>query len=361
MAQPNDAMGMLDLMVHPGFCVKENMIVKVNQAAQARQLIPGGDVRQMLLTGQEEYADFQDGCLYLTLSIFGQSWGASVTRMDGFDVFLLEQEQDQSELQAMALAARELREPLTSVMTTADRLFPLAALQDDPATQEQVARLNRGLFQMLRVIGNMSDASRYSSGLPGHMETVEITAMMAELFEKNKVLVAHTGITLRFTNLNYPLFCLADSEKLERAVLNILSNALKFTPKGGVIEAKLTRKGRLLCLTVQDSGEGIGESVRGSVYSRYLRQPAIEDSRFGIGLGMVLIRSAAAQHGGTVLLDQCPGKGARITMTMVIRQNPDPMVRSSIFRVDYAGERDHSLIELSDCLPAEVYDAKKVN
>lgn len=361
MAQPNDTMGILDLMVRPGFCVKDNVISKVNQAAQTYLLAPGMDVRELLLTGVDEYAEFREGCLYLTLSLSGHSCGASVTRMEDFDVFLLEQDQDQSELQAMALAARELREPLTSVMTTADRLFPLTALQDDPETVEQVARLNRGLFQMLRVIGNMSDAGRYSAGIAPHMETLDITALFREIFEKNQPLVEHTGIHLTFTNLPTPVFCLADSEKLERAVLNILSNAIKFTPKGGTIAAKLSRTGSLLRLSVQDSGEGIPENVRGSVYSRYLRQPTIEDSRFGIGLGMVLIRSAAAQHGGTVLLDKCDGKDTRITMTIAIRQNPDAFVRSPFLRVDYAGERDHSLIELAECLPAALYDAGKVN
>ncbi len=361
MAQPTDTMGMLDLMVRPGFCVKDHLITKINQAAQNFPLSLGVDVRQLLHTGADEYSEFESGCLYLTLSLSGHSCGCSVTRMEGFDVFLLEQDSDQTELNAMALAARELREPLSSVMTTADRLFPLVALENDPCTRDQVARLNRGLFQMLRIIGNMSDAGRYSAGLGSRMETQDVTALFAEIFAKNQTLVEHTGITLRFTNLHQPVFCQADTEKLERAVLNILSNAVKFTPKGGSIEATLTRRGSLLCLSVQDSGEGIAESVRGSVFTRYLRQPAIEDGRYGIGLGMILIRSAAAQHGGTVLLDQPEGKGMRITMTMAIRQNPDPIVRSTVFNVDYAGERDHGLIELSGCLPVSLYDTRKVN
>ena len=92
------------------------------------------------------------------------------------------------------------------------------------------------------------------------------------------------------------------------------------------------------------------------MFSRYLRQPALEDSRYGIGLGMVLIRTAAANHGGAVLIDQPEGTGTRITMTLSIRQSKETVLRSNILRVDYAGERDHGLIELSDCLPAELYE-----
>lgn len=132
MEEKIDCLGMLDLMVQPGFCVRNNEIIKVNQAAERLFLTPGGDVRPLLLTGAEEYAAFTEGCLYLSLNISSRSCGASVTRVDGMDVFLLEQDSDVRELRSMALAARELREPLTNVMITADRLFPLSAQNDDP-------------------------------------------------------------------------------------------------------------------------------------------------------------------------------------------------------------------------------------
>ena len=138
-------------------------------------------------------------------------------------------------------------------------------------------------------------------------------------------------------------------------MLNLLSNAAKFTPRGGHIAASLTRQGRMLRLCIQDSGSGIADSVRGSVFRRYLRQPAIEDSRYGLGLGMVMIRAAASHHGGAVLIDRPPQGGTRVTVTLAIRQNPVSQLRSPLLKVDYAGERDHALIELSDVLPAEYY------
>ena len=233
-------------------------------------------------------------------------------------------------------------------------LFPLCAAESSPRTAEQVARLNRGLFQILRIIGNMSDAERCAA--VSHQETVDIPALFAEFFEKAETLVSHTGITLTYEGPDQPIYGLADREQLERAVLNILSNAIKFTPKGGTVTAKLTRSGRMLRLSVTDSGSGIAQSVRSSVFSRYLRQPALEDSRYGIGLGMVLIRTAAAHHGGAVLIDQPEGVGTRITMTMSIRQSKQATLRSNVLRVDYAGERDHGLIELSECLPTELYE-----
>mgnify|MGYP000816383658 CR=1 FL=1 len=112
MEEKKDTLGMLDLVIRPGFCVKENQIIKVNQAAESLFITPGTDVRPLLLTGSEEYAAFTGGCLYLTLSLSSHSCGASVTRVDDIDVFLLEQESDNGELRSMALAARELRDYL---------------------------------------------------------------------------------------------------------------------------------------------------------------------------------------------------------------------------------------------------------
>ena len=83
--------------------------------------------------------------------------------------------------------------------------------------------------------------------------------------------------------------------------------------------------------------------------------------RYGIGLGMVLIRSVASVHGGTVLIDQPTGEGTRITMTLQIRQATDSALRSPIMKIDYAGERDHGLIELSESLPAGLYKKESIN
>lgn len=359
MEQLNDIFRMLEMMERPGFCVKDGKIVQVNAAA-SKLVLPGGDIAQMLHTGKTEYAEFSGGCLYLTLLLEKSPWGASVRRIGEYDIFLLEQDGDQKELRAMALAARELREPLANVMTTADRLFPLMALGEDPDAQDLAARLNRGLFQMLRVISNMSDANRYSTpSVAGEM--IDVNAILEEVFQKVQDLVSHTGIRLEYRGWNAPVLCLVDSEKLERAVLNMISNAVKFSPGGGVIRVSLTRRGKMLYLSVEDGGEGIRDAVRDTVYQRYLRQPTIEDGRYGIGLGMVLIRAAATHHGGTVLIDQPDGHGTRITLTMEIRKSSDSMVRSPVLLVDYAGGRDRNLIELSDCLPADVYDTRTIN
>ena len=348
----NNKIGMLDLMGRPAFCAAEGLVTRVNALAAAYHIAPGMQIADLLLTGTEEYAAFTGGCLHLTLSAGGQPLGASVNRVADCDVFCLEEDEDNRELRAMALAAQKLRTPLSTVMLTAQQLFPVAELRDDPAAREQAAQLNRSLLQMLRVICNMTDAGE-SVPAP-QLQTVNITAVLSEIFEKAAALVEHTECALEYQDCPETVYGLADPDSLERAVLNILSNALKFSRPGDTIRAGLTRRGRMLYLTVENSGEPIPAGIRADVFTRYRRPCSPEEKRFGIGLGFVLTRAAAAAHGGTVLIDQPGDSGTRVTMSLAIRQN-NGMVRSPVLRVDYTGGYSKWLTELSEQLPASLY------
>ena len=345
MEEKKGAPDLLDLMVQPGFYVENSIIVRLNAAAEGLLLSPGMDIRPLIDSGLEEYQAFQGGCLYLRLRLSQKRVGASVIRQDGRDAFLMDTEESDSALRALSLAARELREPLATIMVSTANLRA-----ENP---EQLALLNRGLHQMLRLIGNMSDAGRIPPA--SRQETTDIGALFSEIFEKAAALAETAGVTIRYQGPEQSVLCLADREQLERAVLNLISNALKFAPSGGNLDASLTKRGKMLRFSIRDNGPGFAQNLLGSVYNRYLRQPCIEEGRNGLGLGMVLVRSAAASHGGAVLIDQPEGGGARVTMTIAIRQSTSGTLRSPILRVDYAGEQDHALVELSDCLPAELY------
>ena len=336
----------------PAFTVTNHQITACNQAAEALLLSPGTDVRTLLLTGKEEYEMFQSGCLYLQLALSTRGYGAAVTREGDTDLFLLEQDPEETELRSLSLAARELRNPLSNLMIAADGLA--RQTDENPAVQELLARLNRSLHQMHRLVNNMSDAAR--SDLLTSTGMHDWTRLMYDIFEKIQTQLSGTRVTLSYEGPSEPIYGFANEGQLERAVLNIVSNAMKFMPEGGQIQAKLTKKQNLLHLSILDSGSGIPESILGTIFNRYQRQPGIEDSRYGIGLGMVLIRSAAADHGGTVLIDCPEGRGTRITMTMVIRKDSDSL-KTPIIPPVIDGSRK-VLLELSDCLPWEFYKQK---
>lgn len=350
MEQSYNLSGILDLITRPAFAVTDGIITYCNQGARNCMITTGTPVENIMETGKAEYAALSSGCLYLSLQLEGSSFGASVSPMDGFDVFVLDAKEADPQLQAFALAARELREPLANMMIAADRLMPAGS-----STDEALQLLECSLYRMLRLVGNMSDAARYAEQTQPRQELRDVTAVIGDVFEKAAILTESSDITLHFCNYSEPVFSLIDAERIERAVYNMLSNAIKFSGSGGVIEAKLARYGDKLYLTVFDNGSGIGDDVLGSVFSRHLRQPGIEESRHGIGLGMFMIRSAASAHGGTVLIEKGTEKGTKLTMTMAIRRELKGNLASPRLRVDYAGEFDHGLVELADVLPPESF------
>ena len=345
----NDLQGWLNRFSCPAFSVKENIITACNHSAEALLLNPGMDIRDLLMTGADEYAQFDSGCLYLKLKLTPRGCGASVTREGDANLFLLDQQPEDADLRSLALAARELRSPLSNLMIAADALKQGTA--DDPNLSEQLARLNRSLHQMHRLINNMSDAGR--SDLLSPTGIHDLNRLFQDIFEKIQTQLEKTRICVTFEGLGQSIYGVANEGQLERAVLNIVSNAMKFMPEGGSIHARLTRQQNMLHLSILDSGSGIAETVLGNVFTRYQRQPGIEDSRYGIGLGMVLIRSAAADHGGTVLIDFPEEKGTRITMTMAIRQDA-PTLRTPVIS-PAADSNRQILTELADCLSWEFY------
>lgn len=339
---------MLELFRQPAFYVAQGKITQINQAASSYLLCIGDEIAPLLATGSEEYQSFREGCLYLTLSIGNQKVDTTIIAIADQQLFVLEQDTALAELRALALAARELRNPLTGMLSSAGQLV---APQADPL---QLAQFNRRMHQIMRIVSNMSDAVYYCESSVGRMECVQICSFLEELLSKATEQLAHAHISLHYSLPQIPVYTLIDTEKVERAVYNLISNAAKHTASGEQITVRLTANNRLY-LSISDSGYGNNKSVQANAYSRYLRTPSITDGSEGIGLGMVLVRATAALHNGTVLIDHPDGQGTRVTMTLELRQGKNTQVRSPIFYPDYAGERDHGLQELSDVLPASLY------
>ena len=345
---------MLELLLRPAFCVRDGTITHVNRAAAQHLIAPGTAILELIASGQEEYAAFSEGRLCLTLQIHGQNFAASVMPQDGSHIFVLEQDAIDAHLQSMALVAQELRTPLTGMMSSADKLFGSLPQSSD------AAQMNRRLYQLLRLVGNMSDAARFTEQQPRPKAYADISALLDEVFQKAIPLAAESGKQLRYEGLSQQVFSLADSQLLERAAYNLISNAMKFSPDGAPIIARLTKNGKFLRFTIEDQGRGIDAGIQGNLFSRYLRKPGLEDPCHGLGLGLLLVRLAAATHGGTVLIDHPRGIGTRITMTLAIYQDSKTAVRCPGLTIDYAGERDHALVELSDVLLPHLYQPNQI-
>ena len=356
MESSTNILDLLDQVPQPVFLVKDAIITHVNHAAQLRQLKVGTPIAELVTIGRQEYSDLSEGKLLLTLTVDNVMYNASVTKNAGYDLFCLESEFQEPELRALALAAQNLREPLSNAMIGMDTLLPKAASEGSPELLDQVRQLNKTLYQMHRVIGNMSDAALYRSGCHAKTETRDATAVISEMVEKVTHLVKEAGYQIAFEPLNKAVFCRVDAEKLERGLLNMISNAIRHTPEGSVIRITLRLGAKRLYLSVQNGGKS-QDNIQSDLFARYLREPGLDSAQSGIGLGLTIVRGAAAAHNGTVLIDQPNGEGLRFTMSVSLEQSSKAILRSPIQRpIDYDGGYDRTLIELADILPSHLFE-----
>lgn len=347
----------LDNLVCPAFTVASGIINSSNQAAIHRGVQLNANIGDLITIGADEYANYTQGKLFITLCIQNITYDATVTVSGNEHLFCLASDYEEPELRAFALAAVQLREPLAKAMASTEQLLPNASGWENAEDKQTLGRLNRSLHQLLRAISNMSDTANYTNRQSCRMQIYDLTQFFNEFLEKASLLTEQAGRKLNYTLMNQKVYGLADTEKLERALFNLISNAIKYTPEEGQINATLRYSKNKLIFTIQDSGSGVDPQVRSNLFSRFLREPGLDDGRSGIGLGMAIVRSVAAMHGGTVLMEQPQNEGARFTMTIAVNQVSNNVVRTPIqLPVDYAGGRDRSLIELSDVLPSSLFE-----
>lgn len=345
MPQAQDLKTMLEQLDVPAFLVRDGVITERNFAAEQHLAEIGAKIPDILITGQEEYADFQRGNLYLTVQLAGTVYPCTVTQLLEDQLFQLEEPAANSELQALALAASQLSFPLSELSVLLSRL---AAIPEDDRS-----KISQSIHKLQRILGNMSDAGQYAHNTPGMM-TYELCAILEEVLEKSKCLLAQSSVSLQYSVPSQPIYSLAAPEILKRALYNLLSNAVKFSSPDAAIECAVKQVGNKVYVTVSNLPNST-PVAGGNIFRRYLRSPGLENPKCGIGLGMQMIHGAAAAHGGTVLVEQLRDKGTRITMTIAIQKAKDNPVRSPVIIPDIYGGQDQALVELSDVLPYSLY------
>ena len=143
-----DKQNLMEMIDRPAFIVKDGIITDANQTAKHRQISIGRPIWELLANHEEDYRNFNGGILHLTLEIGYIQCCAMVMRQDDGDIFLMERDSDQMYLQTLALAAQQLRAPLSNIMIVSDDLFPELT---DPTQQEKAAQLRHSYFQMMQI------------------------------------------------------------------------------------------------------------------------------------------------------------------------------------------------------------------
>lgn len=213
--------------------------------------------------------------------------------------------------------SHELRTPLQAMQGETE----LALLSQAPlgecrrvmeSSLEEIDRLNR-MIRSLLVLAQ-ADAGEVTPRL----EPMDMNELVRDLVEQMQVVAASRGIELRaFTSSPVPL--LADPLRMRQMMLNLIDNALKYTPAGGRIEVRVERQQLIAKVRVKDSGVGIGPDDLPHIFERFYRA---EKSRTrsgnidGCGLGLPIVKWVAETHGGSVEVSSLPGQGSDFVVSL---------------------------------------------
>jgi len=350
---------LLDLFSQPVFLSEAARVVWCNHAAAALG-VSAGDSFPELLRNEPVAGERSPACLTLTAG--GKSYEAVLYVLEGSLLTVLNTLPVFPE-HSLQLASQSLRAPLTNLFASASSLFPILEELEDPSLQRQLSEMNRSFYQLLRLSGNLSDLGRLLSG-ETEMNPVrtDLSEYLALLLERVAPLCRAAGTGLEWELPPGSFYAWIDRIWLERALLNLFSNALKFTPKGGRIRFSAERSEAFVTFRISDSGEGMDGEALGSAFSRATREGGTGDSRWGVGLGLPIAQEVARRHGGALLLQvRQDGTDAVFSVSAKKPDGEPTLVKSPAAEFDYTGGFRHELVELSDVLPPEVYDTRNIN
>lgn len=215
------------------------------------------------------------------------------------------------------IVSHDLRSPLTSIKGFASMLEGMMGVRDDEETIRQlhfVEKILSGVAQMTLLVDNIQDAGRYDPET-GFYEMqrspTDLYEMVRNIVKNHLVPAEKEALTLKVAASDDIPIINVDANMMERSIINLVDNAIKYTPNGGTIEVGLRRQNEDILITVHDDGYGIEEENLKNLFQRHFRIRRREHKRVkGSGLGLFIVRSVARRHGGDAFVESEVGNGS---------------------------------------------------
>ncbi len=216
--------------------------------------------------------------------------------------------------------AHELRTPLAALRGDIE----MAILQPGDDVQRRVAGQLEEIDKLKRLIDQILMLARAEAGeIALARDAVDLGALAALLVDQVEPVARASGIALRCEHAD-GVIVEGDEDWLKRLVLNLLDNAIKFTPAGGDILVDASREGPVARLDVRDTGVGIDPAVKSRVFERFFRaDPARSPGVAGAGLGLTLAKWIVDRHRGRIEVESQPGRGSTFTVYLPAPRPPD--------------------------------------
>jgi signal transduction histidine kinase len=265
----------------------------------------------------------------------------------------------------LATLSHELRNPLAPMRSALDVLkMKLHGVVDD----RLMSVFDRQLRHLTRLVDDLMEVSRITQGrVQLRQEPVELSALVRSAAHDVRSMMEAAGHALEVSLPHYPVIVDGDATRLVQVVLNLLTNAAKYTPDGGLIHLELTCKQGQAELRVRDNGIGIETAALASVFDMFSQlEPALERAKGGLGIGLALVRGLVELHGGSICADSAGlNSGSEFTMRLplsagaVSHQDAEaPIVELASLRVMVVDDNEDGAETMAMALQLHGYDVK---
>jgi signal transduction histidine kinase/DNA-binding response OmpR family regulator len=251
----------------------------------------------------------------------------------------------------LANMSHELRTPLNAILGFSELLIDATNGQFPDETRKRfLEQIHSSGKHLLGLINDILDLSKIEAGqMELRLQMVSVASVVGEVASTVDPLAAQKQIHLEFEAASAGQI-LADESKLKQMILNLVSNAIKFTPEGGTVTIKAARLVDRLEIVVSDNGIGIAAQDVDRLFKEFQQvDSGVNRKQQGTGLGLALTRSFAILHGGDVRVQSELGKGSRFTIDL-------PLEARGPFRVPNDPKRSETAADFSRPLVIVVED-----
>jgi two-component system sensor histidine kinase SenX3 len=217
----------------------------------------------------------------------------------------------------VANVSHELKTPMGAIGLLAETLLE----ENEPAISQRLAqRIHTEAFRISRIIDDLLDLSRIESEESPPREPVLVNLILGEASERVRAAAEQRGVEVALVEPSPPVAILGDRRQLTSAVYNLLENAVKFSPDGGVVNLKGDVGNGEVVITIKDSGIGIPTRELERIFERFYRvDHGRSRSTGGTGLGLAIVRHVAQNHRGSVQVESREGEGATFTLHLPLQ------------------------------------------
>lgn len=228
---------------------------------------------------------------------------------------------EQTRREFVANVSHELRTPITNVRSYAETLSEAGSDMSPEEIAHFLGVIMNESDRMTKIVQDLLLLSKFDAGQTElNVEKFDLIRSAREIYDGMKLNVEKRGMQMTLDVQDSPVICEGDKQRIEQVIVNVMSNAVRYTPDGGVISVSAGANGDFAVVRVRDTGIGIPKEDIPHLFDRFYRvDKARSRALGGSGLGLSIAREIMNKHSGSISIESEPGKGTSVTISFPLK------------------------------------------